>query len=292
MPPSYSERGHALSEKLANLKRAFYDAAQKNVELKLQEAAIMSVIQERRAWLGLRMKLKTKCPGSAAAAVLAAETEISAMLSGLKISDSAPLVVNSGSPDISSSTPGTNAPSSAPQQTQLEYVRNKVTPEMIHQVKSWDYQDCNRACTLFVQDASALLQQIDEAPTPQAAAAASKQLDDLVAYCFGRTVVAHIMNPDLVQQTVTTRMDTNGAVSPPGGEVWRRAVHAMQLSDTQKQTITSAYAVYLRAVPERQRRQLLQKLSLASDAEPWTLNMEPINDPHELLKVSDGSEGS
>ena len=287
--PTQSQQADELSEKLAKLKRAFYDAARKNVELQLQEAAIMSVVRERRAWLTLRMKLKTSCPGSAAAAVLAAETEISAMLSGLNLSDSAPLDVNSGSPDISSSTPGTNGAPSAPQQTQLEYVRSQVAPEMIQQVKSWTHEDCNRACTQFVRDACSLLQQIDQAPTPEAAAASSKQLDDLVAYCFGRTVVAHIMNPGLVKATVTTRMDTNAAVSEPGGEVWRPSVQAMQLSDSQRQTITSAYAVYLRAVPERQRRQLLQKLSSASEAEPWTLSMEPVNDPHELLQVRGGS---
>ena len=284
-----AQQAAELADRLAKLKRAFYDAARKNVELQLQEAAIMSVIRERRAWLGLRLKLKTECPGSAAAAVLTAEKDISVMLSGLNISDSAPLVVNSCLPDNSSSTPGGNGGPSAPQQTQMEYVRSQVAPEMIQQVKSWTPEDCNRACTQFVRDACALLQQIDQAPSPQAAAAASKQLDDLVAYCFGRTLVAHIMNPDLVKTTMTTRMDTNAAVPEPGGEVWRASMQAMQLSDSQRQTITSAYAVYLRAVPERQRRQLLQKLSSASDAEPWTLSMEPVNDPYEFLQVSGGS---
>jgi hypothetical protein len=292
----YAQQADELTDKLAQLKRAFYEAARKNVELQLQEAAILSAIRERRAWLSLRMKLITKCSGSAAAKVLSAESEISNMLSGLNISDAEPLAADSGPADAnSSSTQAANgshphSKQSAPQQSQLDFVRSQVAPEMIQQIKCWTYEDCNRACRQFVLDASALLQQIDQAPTPYAAAAASKQLDDLVGYCFGRTIVAHVMNPDLVYKATTTRMDTNDVTPEAADEIYRRAVQVLQLSDTQRQTIALSYAVYFRAVPERQRRLLLQKLSLASCAEPWTLSMEPINDPQELLQVSAAAE--
>ena len=149
--------------------------------------------------------------------------------------------------------------------THFDDVRSRIDPaSKVHIVRDWNLLDYNNAGKQFVDKARSLLSAIDHGD-PELSRAASVQLDEVVLAWWEQALAANMAKPEMVQAALTTRMDNN-AVSEMSTGVIAKAVQEMRLSESQKDTIATAYSRYRNTtLPSIEKRQvILQQLTEAA----------------------------